>query len=479
MRVLRREAHGFEVPLRGQRAHIQGRIRWQLGHGHHRKCLPHAGTLGGVVIDEDQAVQADIERFCNAAQVLGLVLPIGDEAGDVLVTQGHLGVAAEGVLGDLGVVLRAHRQDHPAVLQPLRVALQLEVGLADGAALAQDQSFDAHVADHAAPQRIVEIEYRALARPAALRRDDTCRQFAEAPGRLRGNLHLALQPARGVEPGVEAIARAGPGDIQQRDAVLARRLGQQLVQPVHQPRRRGNGHAVETAENGLEYIEVGLLQDDRTETAPRSLPQAAQLLHLDLEQLLDLLGIGIRRHRSDHAAGAQREHDDLRREVAQRIRRLHQLMPILPEATGKHVEVETVPHPGHPQAGHKVRRRGGRQQGHAHTRQRSIDRDRRYAGERPIQLNRLEVAGHLPGQGTQVLQPCRHVLDREGLLEAAAKFRGVFVVWHRQPAISRPRVALRRCPPPCSVRARARPLPGRQPTTAPRCVNRGASRRRS
>ncbi len=108
----------------------------------------------------------------DASQILRLVVPVGDERGDVGALQHHLGVIAECGLGDHRVVLGADREDHAAVLSELRVALQREVCFADRAAFAEHDALEAVVTDDAAPQRVVEIEHQALPGPPASRSDE-------------------------------------------------------------------------------------------------------------------------------------------------------------------------------------------------------------------------------------------------------------------------------------------------------------------
>ena len=125
------EGDGLEIAGVGEAAHVVRRILRQLRHRHHRQRRAHARALDRVVVDEDQAVEADVQRLGDRAQVGRLVVPVGDEGGDVGPLQHHLGMVAEGRLGDRRVVLRAHREHDAALAQLLRIALQREMRLAD------------------------------------------------------------------------------------------------------------------------------------------------------------------------------------------------------------------------------------------------------------------------------------------------------------------------------------------------------------
>ncbi len=66
-------------------------------------------------------------------------------------------------LGNVQVVLAAHRKNHPAARQLRGITLEGEKRLAAGAALAELDTVDAVITDHTAPQGVVQIEYQAFA----------------------------------------------------------------------------------------------------------------------------------------------------------------------------------------------------------------------------------------------------------------------------------------------------------------------------
>ena len=86
------EAKGFEVAGGRESGDEGGGFVGELGDVDGGEFLADDGALGGVVVDEDESVEADVELLRDAAQVGGLVGPVGDEAGDVLALENHLGV---------------------------------------------------------------------------------------------------------------------------------------------------------------------------------------------------------------------------------------------------------------------------------------------------------------------------------------------------------------------------------------------------
>ena len=124
-------------------------------------------------------------------------------------------MVAKGGFRDLRVVLGADGQDDSALLELLGVMLQGEMGFAGRASLAEHDAVEPVVADHAAPQRIVEIEHQTFLRQAPLRGEDARGEIAVRGRRLRGDFELALKPAPDVEPGVNPIPLAGARDIEQ------------------------------------------------------------------------------------------------------------------------------------------------------------------------------------------------------------------------------------------------------------------------
>ena len=102
----------------------------------------------------------------------------------------------------------------PPWWESFREALYAEMGLARGAALAEHDALHAVVTQHAAPQRVVEIEHETLLRHAALSAHDPRHIVAVERRDLRGDFLLRLEHARGIEPLVEAVATTRARNIE-------------------------------------------------------------------------------------------------------------------------------------------------------------------------------------------------------------------------------------------------------------------------
>ena len=99
--------------------------------------------------------------------------------------------ASENLLGDVFLVLAAHGQDHAPLLQALDVLLEGHVGFAFGLALAQADALEAVVADHAAPERIVQVQHQALLAQAQVGRHQRGHAMGIIDQVLRGHGSLA------------------------------------------------------------------------------------------------------------------------------------------------------------------------------------------------------------------------------------------------------------------------------------------------
>jgi hypothetical protein len=111
----------------------------------------------------DQRGGADGERGGDGPQVRGLVVPVGLEHGDVLEPQQHVRMIAECGTRHGIVVLRADgKQDAPG-MEPAGGPLHRKECLPHGIALPQDDPVHAVITHDSTPERIVEVEHKALA----------------------------------------------------------------------------------------------------------------------------------------------------------------------------------------------------------------------------------------------------------------------------------------------------------------------------
>ena len=81
------------------------------------------------------------------------------------------------------------------------------MGFADFATLAEDDAFEAIVADDAGPEGVVEIEDEALGGAAAGGGEEACEVFAVERGGARVDLMFGAVPDGGIVPEGEAFSR--------------------------------------------------------------------------------------------------------------------------------------------------------------------------------------------------------------------------------------------------------------------------------
>ena len=220
--------------------------------------------------------------------------------------------------GDLGVVLGADGENDSALLELLGVALQGEMGFACGAAFAQDDAVNPVIADHPAPQRVVEIEHQTFLRQAPQGGENAGGEIAVEGRRLRRDFQLALKPAPDVEPGVDPVALARPRDIENEHAVARRGLAHLIVQPGDDRRRRPRNHAIVAAKHGLAHVDEGLLNDRGAANLARLAPQRPQFGDESPDCAIDFRRARAQRDASDRFPRAEREQHRLGRESVQR-----------------------------------------------------------------------------------------------------------------------------------------------------------------
>src|SRR4051812_6362142 len=178
--------------------------------------------------------------------------------------------------GILLVVLRADGEDDPALRQGFGVALERSERLAAGTPLAQQYAFEAVVADHSAPHRVVEVENEAFRRAADPGGDDPGDELAVHRRGGGRDLLPGPMPQGRIVPRIEAVGtdRLVDGEevhlvllgsgaeprIEGRDEALGRAWKPMLVAPGQSRRRR----------------QEGLLDHPRAEVPRRVAPGAPQ-----------------------------------------------------------------------------------------------------------------------------------------------------------------------------------------------------------
>ncbi len=165
----------FKQVQASQVGQIHCRILRQLRHRNLRNHAAHQIPFKGIVIQKYHRIHADVQRLLNCADIAGLILPIGNEHGEVLQAQYHLRMLLKGFLRRPLVVLAAHRQKDPPIFQFLQPCLKIREGMS-GAQFSDLDAAQAIIPNNAAPKGIVQVN------------DDTL--FHRAPECLHNIYHL-------------------------------------------------------------------------------------------------------------------------------------------------------------------------------------------------------------------------------------------------------------------------------------------------
>src|SRR5207248_6728884 len=119
-----------------------------------------------VVVEEDEAVEAELELVGQLAQARRLVPPVDADRDEVLAPQHHPWVALEDLVDVGSVVLARDREEDSRAGQLQELALEILVR-EPHAVLAELDLRQADLADDAAPEDVVEVDGHDLAGQAA------------------------------------------------------------------------------------------------------------------------------------------------------------------------------------------------------------------------------------------------------------------------------------------------------------------------
>ena len=117
------------------------------------------------------------------------------------------------------------------------------MGFADLATLAEDDAFEAVVADDAGPESVVEIEDEALGGAAAGGGEEACEVFAVERGGAGVDLVLGAVPEGGVVPEGEAVVEDDVVKCKEVDGFVGGELRQAAIDFVEDG-GGGGRHAV-------------------------------------------------------------------------------------------------------------------------------------------------------------------------------------------------------------------------------------------
>src|SRR5215475_630427 len=140
---------------------MRGRLPVYVDDGDPRQCLADEPPLVRAVVDEHEAVHAQTEGLGERVETLVLGPPIGDDVDEVVRPQPHTWVFTQRSTHRFRIVLADRGQQDPLRPDLLHHPLESEERLA-AVAVTHLDALGAVLADRAAPERVVEIEYEAL-----------------------------------------------------------------------------------------------------------------------------------------------------------------------------------------------------------------------------------------------------------------------------------------------------------------------------
>lgn len=96
------------TPARAKHPAIQPvrcNIPWPVGHECFGQGFSHARTLCGVVVDEHDRLQTEVQFLDQFKDVLRLVTPVNPPSNEIMRTQDHFGMLCDSLHGDVVFVL--------------------------------------------------------------------------------------------------------------------------------------------------------------------------------------------------------------------------------------------------------------------------------------------------------------------------------------------------------------------------------------
>lgn len=204
----------------GLPAHLEHRDAGQL--------TADEAALEGAVVDEDEAVRAQIEVGRQLGEVLVFGPPVGPHLHEVIFTQSEFGMLSQGLHHRFPVVLADGGQQYPLGAQLLRHSLEAPEGLSAIASRHLDP-LGTRLTEHTAPHGVVQVQGEHLLRPA--------RRLPRQMAYLAGV--VGQQPVGQMRLGVHALPYVMGGDPLREQRVEIH--GDHLGPGLHQTQQTGVG----------------------------------------------------------------------------------------------------------------------------------------------------------------------------------------------------------------------------------------------
>ena len=308
--IFRGEGYGFEVTGAVEDVGVVGWVGAKVGYGNTGDLGCDEGALGGVVVDEDEGVGAEVQLAGDGEDVVGFGLPVGFEGREVFELEDGVGVG-EALSGGCLIVLGADGQQDAPVAQGEAVLLEGGEGLGEGGLAAKDDVVEAVVADDSAPEGVVEVEDQDLAREAVEGADDGGEGLGKGVRSGGGGVDPGAEPALRIEPMVKADA-GGDGGCVVDVELSGRGAGEGEVEFVDETGGTAGQGCIEVAEEGGDrWLEV-VLEDGAVKAFEQGRPDVLVAGELAFDVLGEEVFGGVEGREGLEIADAGVEVDEVR-----------------------------------------------------------------------------------------------------------------------------------------------------------------------
>ena len=254
------------------------------------------GTLYRVIVNEDEAVGADVDLLGGIRDIDVLVVPVGLDDEEVVLLQCGVG-SCKACQRILLVVLGCDGKKDSQVLMGLNVLLELCKELGFGVLVADLDVLRTVVTDDAAPERVVHIKGKCLLILAVNSLDDV--REIERKIRDRGNAQSVLisVPVTRICPLLDAVDSGNVVDVVNEEIPVALGISaESVIQAVDEVQSSVDIRKVAVAKEPVERLLEVILDNGALIALGKCSPDLLEPAHGLFDKGVDLFG-GIRNRR--------------------------------------------------------------------------------------------------------------------------------------------------------------------------------------
>ena len=262
-------------------------------------------ALGRIVIHKHDGFRQNVQFGSDVRQIAVFVFPVGPDR-DKILRMEHPFRMAQAVQGIFQVVLGADRQQDARFLHLPDVRLKLIIALRDAGFLANLYAVDAVIADHASPERIVQVQRQRLFVPPEYGLDQICGREGILRYGIQAHAVFIHIPVIGIQPFPQAVIRSRVGKIMHMKIAGFSGVGiDLLIQSCDKVSSSPEVGAVTAAEDPVKRRFKIVLYDRAAEIAPQMLPDFPEACRLPVQLSLHILRtVGHRRELADISGGS-------------------------------------------------------------------------------------------------------------------------------------------------------------------------------